>query len=79
MKLGKNQQAIIDSLKSGAVDSIRSESLTGKYREIIAGEMGEYVSTSSMDGLVWNHRELFNVDRVNRWNMAVPETEYSMK
>tara|TARA_R110000751_G_scaffold176469_1_gene282662 strand:+ start:272 stop:511 length:240 start_codon:yes stop_codon:yes gene_type:complete len=79
MALGKRQQAIIKSLQDGSVDSIRCESLTGKYVQIINGEYGEYVSTPTMDSLVWNHRNLFtSIERVYRSGLSIPETEYSL-
>tara|TARA_R110002096_G_scaffold152304_1_gene315317 strand:- start:1284 stop:1514 length:231 start_codon:yes stop_codon:yes gene_type:complete len=76
MKLGKRQQAIITSLENGSVDSIRSESLTGKYYEIINGEAGAYVPTSSMDSLVFAGR--FTTTKVARWGITMPSFEYSL-
>tara|TARA_R110000824_G_scaffold98917_3_gene235754 strand:+ start:209 stop:448 length:240 start_codon:yes stop_codon:yes gene_type:complete len=79
MKLGKRQQAIITSLENGSVDSIRSESLTGKYVQVINGNTFGYVSTSAMDSLIWNHRNLFtSIERVYRSGLSIPEVEYSL-
>ena len=47
-----------------------------KYKD---GEYGEYVSTPTMDSLVWNHRNLFtSIERVYRSGLSIPETEYSL-